>query len=83
MKLRPENKNAYGTHIYYMVWCDDSKAPEGIDTDMMFELYEFQEMVDYIKVITDNNCEYSVMIEIWNEDDERIVERIYLKEIEE
>tara|TARA_R100000951_G_scaffold115717_1_gene124742 strand:+ start:123 stop:383 length:261 start_codon:yes stop_codon:yes gene_type:complete len=54
--------------IYYKVWCDE--ATRGYKTDLTFELYEFNEMIEWLNTLTLNNWEYKVFIEVWHEEGE-------------
>ena len=51
--------------IYYKVWCDD--ATDGDKTDISFDLYEFDRMIEWLNHCKKNNWDYQVFVEVWNE----------------
>ena len=75
-QFSPESSE--GTHIYYMVWCDNANAPPEIEADKMFELSEYTKMEKYLDICLKHSLKYEAMIEIWNEKEDIIAQRIYL-----
>ena len=69
-----------GTHIYYMVWCDDipNNAPSEIIPDESFELSQYSEFKEYVDLCLKHSICYTASIEVWDDNVGEIMQNIYL-----
>ena len=68
-------------HVYYYVWFDGNltngrKASERVqnkyDSDKMFSLNEFNKCMEYINDLKMDHCDYSFLIEDWDENTDSV-----------
>jgi hypothetical protein len=57
-----KDKNTF----YYTIWCDKTNGIAGVKPDEFFEIWQIEEMNQYIKLLVDNNLNFDLRFQEFN-----------------
>lgn len=65
--------------VYYKFECDDINRPPHVETDLTFELSEYDKVLKAMEELDSNGLKYTLVLERFDERTDLIVSRDYLK----
>ena len=68
------------TEVYYKLECDSKHRPDTLQTDTMYDLLHVEKMNDVVDELLENAIQFTLYIEEWDSNQDKVLNRIYLKE---
>lgn len=75
----PKTQNIM-TEVYYKLECDSKHRPDTLKTDTVYDLLHVEKMNDVVDELLENDIPFTLYIEEWDSNQDKVLNRIYLKE---
>ncbi len=68
------------TEVYYKLECDSKHRPDTLGPDTVYDLLHVEKMNDVVDELLENDTPFTLYIEQWDSNQDKVLNRIYLKE---
>jgi hypothetical protein len=66
--------------VYYKLECDSKNRPDTLNSDTVYDLFHVKRMNDTVDELLENGIPFTLYIEEWDSNQDKVLNRIYLKQ---